>query len=272
MQWQNLYRGFLIGASDLIPGVSGGTVAVMLGIYDEFLGAISGFFSREWRRHLNFLLPLAIGMGAALLGLSRVVQWLLDDYNRPTNFFFLGLIVAMVPGLWRRAEARRRFRWGHFLILAAAAGSVAALVPLQAGAGQAGPIALSPATAVALFGAGALASAAMLLPGISGSFVLLVLGVYPTAIYALSAFDLGLIAVIGAGVGVGFVGSSKLISRLLERRPDAAYAAIIGLIVGSLAVIWPGLPGPDVSSTLGSVLAFALGAALTGRFGPSGPG
>lgn len=270
MQWRNLYRGFLIGAADLIPGVSGGTVAVMLGIYDGLLAAISGIVSREWRRHVNFLLPLLIGMAGALLGLSRLVQWLLGNYNTETKFFFLGLVVAVVPALLRRADARARFRISHVAVLLASAAFVAALVPLQGGTELTGPITLSAKTAPLLFGAGALASAAMLLPGISGSFVLLVLGVYPTAIHALSTVDIGLIVVIGGGVGTGFIASSKLISRMLKRHPDVTYAAIIGLIVGSLWAIWPGLPASDAGSILGSAAAFLLGVALTGRFGEGG--
>ncbi|MBO1913784.1 DUF368 domain-containing protein, partial [Microvirga sp. 3-52] len=81
MQWRNLYRGFFMGISDLIPGVSGGTIAFILGIYDELLVSISGFFSRDWRKHIGFLLPLAIGMGATLLLFSRLIEFLLKNYH-----------------------------------------------------------------------------------------------------------------------------------------------------------------------------------------------
>lgn len=87
-EWKNLFRGMLIGASDLIPGVSGGTIAIILGIYDRLIEAISGFFSKEWKKHIGFLLPLAIGIGTILLLLSRAIKWLLLQYPQPTLFFF----------------------------------------------------------------------------------------------------------------------------------------------------------------------------------------
>lgn len=88
MHWKNLYRGFLIGICDLIPGVSGGTVAFVLGIYEQLLDAISGFFSRDWKKHIGFLLPLAIGMGGTLLIFSKLMKYLLDHYHAQTQFFF----------------------------------------------------------------------------------------------------------------------------------------------------------------------------------------
>lgn len=266
MKWSNVYRGFLIGTSDLIPGVSGGTVAVMLGMYDELLAALGGLFSRQWRTHVNFLLPLGVGMAAALLSLSRVISWLLDNHYVPTQFFFLGLIVGIVPDLLRRADASRRFRPVHFTVLGVAALLVIPLAFVQPGT-DAAVIALTPGSAFGLFGAGWLASVAMLLPGISGSFVLLVLGVYPTAIYALSTFHPGLIAAIGAGVGIGFIVSSKVIRHLLHRYRDVTFAAIIGLIIGSLAVVWPGLPAGAPVHYIASGLTFIGGFYLTKQFG-----
>lgn len=97
MEWKNIYRGFFMGISDLIPGVSGGTIAFILGIYDDLLASISGFFSRHWKKHIGFLLPLAIGIGAALLSLSRVMEYLLKNHYAPTQFFFIGLIVGVLP-------------------------------------------------------------------------------------------------------------------------------------------------------------------------------
>lgn len=87
MEWKNLYRGFVMGISDLIPGVSGGTIAVILGIYDKLLTSISGFFSKDWKRHIRFLFPLGLGMLSAILLLSRVIEYLLINYHEPTQFF-----------------------------------------------------------------------------------------------------------------------------------------------------------------------------------------
>ena len=103
MEWRNLYRGFFIGISDLIPGVSGGTIAFILGIYDELLASISGFFSRNWKKHIGFLLPLGIGIGITLLLFSRVIEYLLKNYYAPTQFFFLGLVIG-VSAIYRKTS------------------------------------------------------------------------------------------------------------------------------------------------------------------------
>src|SRR5690625_3110049 len=110
MEWKNIYRGLIMGASDVVPGVSGGTMAVLLGIYDRFIAAIDGIVSKEWRKHIGFLIPLGIGVAVAILSLSHVISWLLEQHSRPTYFFFLGLIIGVLPFLFREAEARTRFK------------------------------------------------------------------------------------------------------------------------------------------------------------------
>lgn len=273
MEWSNLYRGVAMGISDLIPGVSGGTVAFILGIYDRLLEAIGGILSSEWRRHIGFLLPLGIGMGAALLGLSRVIWYLLEHHFVPTQFFFMGLIIGVLPFLLKQADVKRNFAFSHWIALAV--GAVAAASMAFAGPERtAAPIEdLSLWMVVGLFLSGSLASAAMLLPGISGSFVLLVLGVYPTAIYALSTFHIPLIVTIGAGVVVGFIVSSRAIRYMLARYPNFTHAVIIGLIVGSVVVVYPGFPiGAAMGATIAiSLISFVAGLGLALAFGARDP-
>lgn len=240
MEWKNIYRGFLMGTSDLIPGVSGGTIAVMLGIYNEFLGAISGFFSREWKRHLKFLAPLAVGMLSAILCLSRLIDWLLEHHYAATQYFFLGLIIGIIPFLFREADVKSSFTIRHYIVLfiGVVVVSVMALMPSETAAE---PItSRDPLVLLGLFLSGWLASMAMLLPGLSGSLLLLLLGVYPTAIDALSNLDFLLIAVIGTGILIGFVLSSKAIRYFLRHFPSLTYALILGLIIGSVFVVFPG--------------------------------
>lgn len=263
MEWKNLYRGVLMGISDLIPGISGGTIAVVLGIYDRLLAAISGFFSKEWKKHLGFLIPLAVGMGSAILILSRVIEFLLARYYEPTQFFFTGLILGVLPFILRKAEARTKFKTVHVVALLISAGLLASTAFLRTDA-TADPITtLTWASGIGLFLSGWLASMAMLLPGISGSFVLLLLGAYSTAIAALSSLNLGIIAVIGAGVVIGFVVSSRLIRYLLDRSPHMTYSVIIGLIIGSIVVVFPGIPSGSgmMAASIGTLL-IGLGLAV----------
>jgi putative membrane protein len=268
MQWRNLYRGFFIGISDLIPGVSGGTIAFILDIYDELLASISGFFSRDWRKHIGFLLPLAIGMGATLLLFSRVIEFLLKNYHAQTQFFFLGLVIGVLPFIARQANVKKNFKLGHFLVILIVGAALASLAFINPQ--DTAPISrLTASNALGLFFAGWAGSMAMLLPGISGSFVLLILGVYSTAIGALSNLNLPILAVIGAGVIVGFIVSSKIINYLLTHFTYVTFAVIIGLIIGSVFVMYPGFP-KDGSYFVMSILTFFIGLLVASLF--SSPG
>lgn len=256
--WRNIFRGMAMGTSDIIPGVSGGTIAVLLGIYDQFINAVSGITTREWKKHFPFLVTLGLGMGSAILVLSHLVEWLLEVYPQPTNFFFLGLIAGILPYLLKEANARSTFKVKHvvfmligFIIVA----SMAFFKPEEA----TNPIeTLTLFSVIGLFFAGALASMAMLLPGISGSFILLIFGVYHTAINAITTMNLPIILVIGAGIASGFIFSSKGIKYLLNRFPLMMYALIIGLVFGSLFVVYPGLT-IAFNNVILSVIALCFG-------------
>ncbi|WP_342510803.1 DUF368 domain-containing protein [Sporosarcina sp. FSL K6-1522] len=267
MQWRNLYRGFFMGISDLIPGVSGGTIAFMLGIYDELLASISGFFSRNWKKYIAFLLPLGLGIGITLLLFSKVIEFLLKNYHAPTQFFFMGLILGIIPFITKQADVKKNFKWTHFLVIllvGVALASTAFIVPHDSA-----PITkLTMTNTIGLFFAGWAGSMAMLLPGISGSFILLLLGVYSTAIGALSNLNFPIIAVIGAGVIVGFIVSSKAISYLLAKFTHITFATIIGLIIGSIFVVYPGMPESGTPFVM-SVIAFFTGIVVANIFSAS---
>src|SRR5690625_458954 len=117
MEWKNIYRGMVMGISDVVSGVSGGTIAVILGFYDQLIAAINGIFTREWRRHIGFLIPLGVGMVLAIFSFSRLMNWLLTSHEQSTYYFFLGLIVGILPYLFRESEARTTFKWQHILLL-----------------------------------------------------------------------------------------------------------------------------------------------------------
>lgn len=258
MEWKNIYRGIIMGASDVVPGVSGGTIAVLLGIYDRFIAAINGIFSKEWKKHIGFLIPLAIGVAIAILSLSHIISWLLEQHSGPTYFFFLGLIIGVLPFLFREAEARTRFKGKHIILLMVGFLAVGSLVffkdPDQ------GLIITNKtmATYGLLFVSGFFASAAMILPGISGSLVFLIMGVYPTIMDGLSNLDWLLILFTGMGIFLGILSMSKVIHFFLERYRTAAFAMIIGSVIGSIVVIFPGWP-IDNKLVFISIATFATG-------------
>lgn len=266
MEWKNLYRGFLMGISDLIPGVSGGTIAFILGIYDRMLISISGFFSREWKKHIGFLLPLGIGMGATIILFSKVISYLLKHYHEPTQYFFLGLIVGVIPFVSKQAGLRKSFKFHHIILMLVVAAGLASTIFIK----PADPSLithLTGKTAVILFFSGWAGSMAMLLPGVSGSFVLLLLGVYTTVITAISDFNIPIILVTGVGIAVGFVVSSKLIRMLLTHFHTGMFAVILGLIIGSIFVIFPGIPEsgtPFVMSVVAIITGLIIANILNG--------
>ena len=251
-----------MGISDLIPGVSGGTIAFILGIYDRLLSSISGFFSREWKKQLGFLVPLGAGIGIALLLFSRVIDYLLEYHYEPTQFFFLGLIIGVLPFIAKEAEMKHRFTWVHFSVLAAVAiclGCMAFIKPVDIAV----ITQLTIPSAIGLFAAGWLASMAMLMPGISGSFILLLVGAYSTIISALSDLNIPIILVVGAGAALGFIISSRAISYLLKHHRHMTYAVIIGLIIGSVFVVYPGIPAQGIWI---SAVTFIAGFGITNFF------
>ena len=238
-----IVKGFCIGTADIIPGVSGGTMAFILGIYREFIAAIKSFDlaaltallrldlrAAAARPHFGFIIPLLLGVAAALLFFTRVAplpQWLLD-YPEQVYGLFFGLVGASIVVLFKDLG---RFAGREIIVVIAAALAgciVFNLVPMQ-----------TPEAAWFIFVAGALATCAMMLPGISGSFVLLVLNKYAYIFNAVGYVKLTVLAPFAAGVLAGLVFFSRLLSYILERYYRRTVVFITGLLLASLSVLWP---------------------------------
>lgn len=266
MKWKNLYRGFIMGTVDIVPGISSATIAVILGFYDQLIAAINGFFSREWKKHFLFLFPLVIGMGLAIFSVSRLMSWLLENFEQPTFYFFLGLIIGVIPYLFYEAKAKETFKWYHYLFLVV---GIILIILLPSPADEGLIITeRSISTYMLLFFSGIMASAVMVLPGISGSLMLVIIGVYPTVIHAVSTLDIPVIIVVGIGIAIGVVIMSKVIYFFLRHFRHATFSLIIGLVIGSVYVIFPGLP-TSMMQLFTFLVVFVLGfmtAVLLSRF------
>jgi putative membrane protein len=241
-----------MGAADVVPGVSGGTLALLFGIYDRLLAAISDgshalgrFIRGDVRGGLRrlggvdwwFLVPLLVGLLTTVVLLAGVIEGALVDHPEPMAGLFLGLVVASVV-VARRPVAWTGRRFGG-----------AALVALVVFAGlgyQGAPIA-DPSIAM-LLASGAVAVCAMVLPGISGSFLLLILGMYSAVIGMVDERLILDTAVFGIGAVVGLACFSSILAGLLQRRHDDVLAVMVGLMVGSLRVLWPWPHGVGVVS------------------------
>ena len=242
-------KGACMGAADVIPGVSGGTIAFIMGIYDEFVGSIARIdatavkmlFSgrlRDFWKHINggFLLSIAIGIGVSVVSLAGLMDTLLDNYPIQTWAFFFGLIVASSIFILR-GISDWRIRDLGFLAMGLLLGVVVCtLSPTQ-----------TPDDLWFIFLSGALAICAMILPGISGSFILLILGKYQYIMGVItnvvSGVDMGrnllILGVFMVGAVVGILGFSKFLHWLLARWHRTTLIVLAGFIIGSLVKVWP---------------------------------
>lgn len=238
MEWRNIYRGMIMGIIELVPGISSGTFAVLLGIYERLIAAISGITTRHWRKHIFFLIPLGIGMGISIFSFSHLMSWLLENHAKPTFYFFIGLILGILPFLFRASKAKATFRFRHIVLLII---GFFLVNQLQIIPGSESIIEERNLTIyMMLFVAGMIGSAMMLLPGISGSLVFVVLGVYHTIIQAISELELVVIFVVGSGILLGVLIMSKIIDYFFARYRSETFAFVIGLVIGSAFVIFPG--------------------------------
>lgn len=256
--------GMVIGIANAIPGVSGGTMAVVLNVYDRLIVLVS-LNLKKVLRDLPFALLLVAGAGTGIVLFAKLMSGLFDSYPVPTTWFFMGLIVGSIPFIARRT------RGTGSVPVKAVLGTIAVVVMIitvffrpDEGAGQA-ITALDPAVFLFLFLASVAAAAAMIVPGLSGSFVFLMLGAYRTVIRAVSDMNLPILLPVALGAGAGLLAGAALIRFFLARRPDMVYAVILGLVVGSLVPVFPGLPA-TVPQGIVSAAVFAGGAVLSRLF------
>ncbi|HAR7330596.1 TPA: DUF368 domain-containing protein [Staphylococcus aureus] len=264
-KWINILKGFAMGTSDLVPGVSGGTIALLLGIYNQFIASISGIFSRRFWPSFTFLIPIIIGMLLAMGSLSNLFNYLLSQHHIPTMFFFGGLIIGIVPYLLKISNYKTSFTTKHYMMVIAGIAILIVITLMNNSDKHAGKtLTLSTGLIIKYFIAGMCASSAMLLPGISGSFMLLVFGVYGTVMLAISEVvklnfaGLPILLAVGFGVLAGFIISSKIIQYFLTHHKLMTFALIIGFVVGSLFAVFPGLP-TNIVMWFVSLVVFIIG-------------
>lgn len=262
--WIGIFlRGTAMGAADVVPGVSGGTIAFISGIYERLIEAIAsidiaairlvlkGDIKGAWQ-HIDgaFLLVLATGILSAIFVLAHLIEHLVETQPILVWSFFSGLILASIIFMLRQVWPRSLLAIIFILVGAALALAIAQF----RGAGL-------PITPIVIFVGGFIAISAMLLPGVSGSFLLLMMGLYETTLAAVTDFNLIYIAIFGAGAASGFIVFSRVIRALLHRFHDQTILFLTGLLMGSLYTTWPwklldgnGLPEnawPSAISNLG---------------------
>lgn len=234
-------KGLAMGAADVIPGVSGGTIAFITGIYEELITSIGNVnlrlfktlknegFKAFWEQlNGNFLLSLFIGIGFSVFTLMRIAHYLLEHHPIQIWAFFFGLVLASVWYVAKQVEHWRFSTYSIFILGAIIAFGVTQLTPASGASNE-----------IYLFFSGAIAICAMILPGISGAFILLLLGVYKDISEAVSRFDFEVIIIVALGAIIGLLSFSKILKWLFYHYKNLTLALLSGFILGSLNKIWP---------------------------------
>ncbi len=257
-------KGAAIGAANTVPGVSGGTIAVVTGIYDRLIEAIGDFISPRWKSHLAFLAPVFVGIVAGIAGFAWIIELGLTRAPEQTFFFFAGLIAGSLPFIVRQLHGHK-IRVHYIPVGVAACALMIAQATLGEPAMSEAITRVTSTTILPLLGAGAIATATMIIPGVSGSFVLLIIGMYATFLQAVRTGNIPVLLVLAVGAVVGLVAVSKAMSFLIKRYHATTYWLILGLVAGSVVGIWPGISSipaallDAAAAVLGVVLALLLG-------------
>lgn len=233
-------KGMAMGAADVVPGVSGGTVAFITGIYDELLGSIAsvpnavapllkGRVAEAWRTaNATFLLVLFAGILTSVFSLAKLITYLLEHHPIPVWSFFFGLILVSVHLVGKEIQRRSLSRLLSLCLGIGFAYWITVASPVQWGT-----------SGISIFFAGAIAICAMILPGISGSFILVLLGLYPVILGAVKALDMAIMLTFAAGCLIGLLSFARLLGWVLHRWRDLTLALLTGLMLGSLNKVWP---------------------------------
>lgn len=257
-------KGICMGSADIVPGVSGGTIAFITGIYDDLLDAIRAFnrnffkyfFSLRWKQalaesHIRFLVVLLLGIGVAIVTFAQIIHFLLLDYPVYTAGFFFGLILASVFAVGKNVPKWTPLVWLCFVVGLILATWVVNLIPVQ-----------TPESLWFIFICGVIAICAMILPGISGAFLLLVLGkyVYITATLKnpFNVHNLEIIGVFALGCVIGIVLFSHVLGYFLKHFRPQTLGLLTGLVLGAIQKIWPWQTG-DTSATFYANLSLPSG-------------
>lgn len=283
----DIIKGMLVGVANIIPGVSGGTMMVSMGIYETILNAINTLF-KDFKKSFMTLLPLGIGMVLGIGVFSFIIPFCLEEYPFPTSFCFIGLILGGVPAIVKPAmdslkKEGKSISFLHiliFLLFFALAIGMAAMNETQTNSAN---FDLNVFFMIKLFVIGIIASATMVVPGVSGSLVLMILGFYTgivdtisECIKALVAFDIpallhcvGILAPFGIGVVAGIFAVAKLIEWLFAKYPSYTYGGILGLIIASpiAIIIKMGRNNINIVTIILGIVLFVVGAWFTWWFG-----
>ena len=260
-------KGFFLGLANIIPGVSGGTIAIVMGIYEKLLSVINNFF-KDIKKNIMFLLPIGIGAIISIILLGKVISYSLDNYALITILFFVGLILGGIPILYKEVKGKEKVSNGLFLIV-----SYIIVITLSFGftSNNQGVNFLNMNfwDYIMIFLVGVVAAATMIIPGISGSMILLLLGYYEPIVEVISNltnfndfwYNMSILIPLGLGVVLGIWLVAKIITWLFEKFKTKTYFAIIGFVLASVVVMFGKNTNLsfDIINIVGGILLFSIG-------------
>lgn len=236
-------KGFIMGIANIIPGVSGGTLAITLGIYERLIGAISNLF-KNFKKNIKFIIPIGIGMVLSILLLSKVISFCLDKYTLATILFFIGLILGGIPLLNKKVK-------GHYksisnILIFLLSFSFVIVLSILKGEGTVSFTNMNLFSYILLFLVGVVAAGTMIIPGVSGSFVLMLLGYYKPIIDTISSLtkfnnlfeNIMILLPFGIGIIVGIVLIAKLLEFLFKKFEVKTYFGVMGFVLASIITIF----------------------------------
>lgn len=252
----NYLKGVAVGLATLVPGASGGTMAIILGIYDALLHAVGSFFE-NWKKHFLFLLQVGLGGITALLLFSGLLTSSLERFPFETKFLFMGVICGGIPVLYKQAtEDKVKIQNIIFMI-------IGFVIVLLLSKDQASTETLANPEGIGsiflLFIAGIVMAVALVLPGISGSLMLYVMGLFDITMTAINTRNIPFLVPLGLGVVVGTLATTKIIEALLKKYPTKMYMLILGFVAGSVIQVFPEEGFPTGLHILTSIITFAVG-------------
>ncbi|HIX66503.1 MAG TPA: DUF368 domain-containing protein [Candidatus Anaerostipes excrementavium] len=277
---KEICRGSLLGVANIMPGVSGGTLAISMGIYDKIIYAVT-HLRKDPKNSIRILAPIGVGVLLGFIGLSYIIRWLFMFYPLQTNLLFIGLVLGGLPEIVK--PIRREKITAVRILVCLLFFSLVSVLPLLNISGKEAVMDFSFLTGAKMFGIGIISAATMVVPGVSGSMILLILGYYQPLLDEITGCINGLLLMDGnrilrgiillgpavIGVGVGIIVIAKLVEYLLGHHKITSYWAILGLILASPIGIFLEMETPswDILPVLTGILALGLGLFVTNRLG-----
>lgn len=230
--------GLIVGGTMLVPGVSGGSMAMILGVYDKLVSSVSSFFKHK-KASILFLGLFALGAGVGMVLFANPLGKLLELFPKPMSYFFIGAVAGGIPLIYKESQVTK-FKIKHVLYILLGIAIVVLLDFLPEG--LFGDTHTGFMRYFMLFTAGFIAAIALILPGISVSYMFLVLGMYDNIMRAISKLDILYLLPLALGLGVGIILTTRILENMMKKFPHATYMIILGFLLGSLSETFPGIP------------------------------